>query len=420
MSTSEEIIIIGAGAAGLIAARELSANHQVILLEAKSGTGGRISTMYLNSIKTAETGAEFVHGELPITLSILQEAGLPYEAIAGKMFHVDKGTWTEQHEMISGWDDLLEQMGKVTADMTMQAFLDQYYPATQHRQLRQNVQGFVQGFDLADVSKVSVKYLYNEWTNESDKNFRIPQGYTAMTNFLTAECERQQCLIVTGATVTAVSWSAGKVSVQTANGNTYTANKLIVTIPLGVLQKETISFTPAIPDYIRAANDIGWGTVIKTVLHFRTPFWERHARQVGFIFGNTPFPTWWTQSPHKANVLTGWLGGPPAAPHIGQTDEALIELALTSLATLCDETVAHLKELLVSGHISNWANDPHIAGAYSYGTPASAAAQALLNTPVEQTIYFAGEALYNGASPGTVEAALSTGRAVARRINARQ
>ncbi|SHN22607.1 NAD(P)/FAD-dependent oxidoreductase [Chitinophaga sp. CF418] len=418
--SSEEIIIIGAGAAGLIAARELSGLYKITILEARNTTGGRINTIYRDGIKEAETGAEFVHGELPITLGLLQEAGLRYQQVSGQMFRVNNRQWVAQHEMIPNWDELLEQMEKSPADMTMQDFLDQHYPYEQHPDLRKNIQGFVQGFDLADIAKVSVKYLYNEWTNEDEKNFRIDKGYTAMTDFLAGECRKQQCNIITNTTVTAVEWSAGKVQVQTAGGASFSADKLIVTIPLGALQKNTISFSPAIPDYIKAANDIGWGTIIKTILHFKTPFWEKHTKQMAFLLGETPIPTWWTQSPSRVNILTGWLGGPPSVAYITLSNEQLLELSISSLATLCNETVETLKEQLVSSHIANWSADPHFAGGYSYGTPASVTAQALLNAGIENTLYFAGEALYDGTSPGTVEAALSTGIAVAAKIRGRQ
>jgi monoamine oxidase len=416
MRTSDDIIIIGAGASGLIAARELSAQYRVTVLEARDIIGGRIHTVYRNGVKEAETGAEFVHGELPITSGLLKEAGLSYYTIYGKMFHVKDGKWDAQYEMIADWDALLEKMGSIATDMTMQAFMDQYYPAETFSSLRENVRAFVQGYDLADMTKVSVKALHKEWTNESDDNFRIDNGYTALINFLAAGLTRQGGRIVTAAVVSNIQWSAGKVTVTTTAGNTYTAGKVIVTIPLGVLQKGAITFSPAIPDYIAAAGRIGWGTVIKTVVQFEKPFWEKHVQQAGFIFGEAPIPTWWTQLPDKTYTLTGWLGGPPAIPHLHKTTAELLELALQSLAILCGETISSLKNLLVSSHISNWATDPHITGAYSYSTPDTSAAQVLLNTPLDATIYFAGEALYNGASPGTVEAALSTGKAVAARI----
>ncbi|PSL28855.1 flavin monoamine oxidase family protein [Chitinophaga ginsengisoli] len=415
--SSEEIIIIGAGAAGLMAARELSGQYKTTILEAEETIGGRIMTISWKGTKEAEAGAEFVHGELPLTLGLLQEAGLKYHLISGQMFRVtDNGEWSTQHEMIPNWDEILELMEKSPADMTMQDFLNQHYPSEQHADLRKNIQGFVQGFDLADITKVSVGYLYNEWTNESEKNFRIEKGYGAMTSFLAEECRKQQCNIVTNAPVTAVEWSAGKVQVQTADGTTWSADKLLVTIPLGILQKNTISFSPAIPSYIKAANDIGWGSVIKVILHFKTPFWEKHAQQMAFLLGKTPIPTWWTQYPDQANVLTGWLGGPPSAAYTTKTDKELLALAFQSLATLCNETEEMVWEQFTNGHVFNWDTIPHVAGGYSYGTPASVAAQLVLNTPIDNTIYFAGEALYNGASPGTVEAALVTGKTVAARI----
>lgn len=416
MRTSEEIIIIGAGAAGLIAARELSAHHSVTVLEARGTIGGRIQTVYRDGVKSAETGAEFVHGELPITLGLLKEAGLSYYHIYGKMFQVRDGKWDARYEMIEDWDRLLEKMNSIPTDTTMQAFLDEQYPVEQYASLHESVKSFVQGYDLADMTKVSVKALYSEWTNESENNFRIDQGYTAMVRYLEDVSLRQQARFITNAVVRNIEWSAGTVTVTTEAGTTYTGNKVIITVPLGILQQGTIQFSPALPDQITAAHNIGWGTVIKTVLAFKAPFWEKQAPQVGFVLGKAPIPTWWTQLPDKANVLTGWLGGPPAIPHLHKTDEALLEMALTSLAILCNESIDTLKELLTDSHISNWANDPHVTGAYSYSTPATAAAQEILNTPVEDTVYFAGEALYKGASPGTVEAALSTGKHVAERI----
>lgn len=415
--TAGEIIIVGAGAAGLIAARELSATYEVIILEAGTTTGGRMNTIYRKGTKTAEKGAEFVHGELPITLGLLNEAGLNYHPVKGQVFRINNGKWLPQYEIISNWDELLGQMGSLKTDMTMLEFLDKYYPCELYPELRENIQGFVQGFDLADIGKVGVKFLWNEWANESEKNFRIERGYTAMADYLTEACLQKGCTIKTNATVTAVEWRAGRVTVTTSAGHSWSADKLIVTIPLGLLQNNAISFQPDIPAYINAARDIGWGTVIKTILQFKTPFWEKHTQQpIAFILGDTSIPTWWTQSPEKANILTGWLGGPPAIPYLNKTDDELLELSLTSLAALCNESADTLKALLEDSYIANWAAIPQIAGAYSYGTPASAAALAVLHTPVENTIYFAGEALYNGSNPGTVEAALYTGKMVADQI----
>ena len=89
----ETIIVIGAGAAGLMAAYELSKNNKkVIVLEAAERLGGRIYTYTNNAFsEPVELGAEFIHGNLPLTLNLLKQAGIKYHAVKGKMFHVEKG-----------------------------------------------------------------------------------------------------------------------------------------------------------------------------------------------------------------------------------------------------------------------------------------------------------------------------------------
>jgi monoamine oxidase len=160
---------------------------------------------------------------------------------------------------------------------------------------------------------------------------------------------------------------------------------------------------------MNAARHIGYGSVIKILLEFAAPFWEEDT---GFIFSKEKVPVWWTQFPNKTPVLTGWLGGPPADHFKQVSKEEILKIALDSLSGLIQ------KELppLVSSHIYNWADNPQTLGAYSYDTPMSDNARKVLNTPVADTIYFAGEALYEGKHPGTVEAALISGKNVAQMI----
>jgi monoamine oxidase len=394
-----DIIIIGAGAAGLMAARQLSGAHHVTILEAKTVTGGRIHTIRPH----IEAGAEFVHGKLPVTLRLLQEAGLTYTAVDGEMYTVEDGQWTQEKTFIEGWEELLEKMGNIDKDMTLTAFLETHYAEEKYQSLRDEITRYVQGFDLADPTSVSVEFLYNEWISEDHVNFRVDKGYCALINHLAKDLR-----IITGSPVQTVSWEKGLVKV-TADDKTYTAQKLIITTSVGVLQHQTISFAPAIDAYINAANNIGWGNVIKIVLEFKEPCWKSDT---GFIFSGEKIPTWWTQAPNNAAVLTGWLGGPPAAAFRQASKEEVLQLALHTLKEIFR---SDLPELL-SSHIYNWAEDPETLGAYSYDTPTTAVARKLLNTPLEDTIYFAGEALYEGKHPGTVEAALISGRDVAQKI----
>ena len=402
----EKVLIIGGGAAGLLAAKELCKDYAVTLLEARSAMGGRMLA----------GGAEFVHGRLPLTLELLASAGLSYTAVTGRFFEADAGNWHIAEGMIEGWDGLLAQMGALTTDTTMSAFLAAYYPGPVHSAFREEVKSYVQGFDLADPDTVSVQALYREWSHEDDSNFRIDGGYAVLIDFLVKSCSDNGCRLLTNQVVTEIAWSAGAVKVFTSSGGQFEASRLIITVPISCLQAGGIRFSPALPQYEAAARQIGWGSVIKVVLTFKEAFWQRQQEAIGFIFSEETIPTWWTQAPDQRPVLTGWLGGPPAKPYSEWTEDALLQTALACLSHIFAMDVAALTALLESGSVFNWENDPFARGAYSYDLPGSPAARQLLNTPVANTIYFAGEALYDGSSPGTVEAAFTSGKMTAAQL----
>ena len=158
---------------------------------------------------------------------------------------------------------------------------------------------------------------------------------------------------------------------------------------------------------------MGIGKVIKVIVRFKEMFWKKDA---GFFFSEEAFPTWWTQLPDKTPLLTGWAGGPKAAQLEHHNDAALLEIALQSLSHIFDIPVSELKNNLAASFVANWqAAETGLYG-YSYSTLESAAARRLLREPVNHAIWFCGEALYEGEDPGTVEAALVSGKDVAGRM----
>jgi monoamine oxidase len=200
----------------------------------------------------------------------------------------------------------------------------------------------------------------------------------------------------------------------------YDAEKAIITVPLPILTaaaaSASINFTPPLDDYIKAAEEIGMGEVIKIVLQFKQRFWKEDT---GFVLTDETFPTWWTQLPDETQILTGWAGGTKAEQFHGHSDDEILEKALFSLAAIFNKTISELKENLQQSWIFNWQKDVHSMGAYSYSMPNSDISRKILNLPVADTIYFAGEALYDGESPGTVEAALASGKKVAENIKSK-
>jgi monoamine oxidase len=410
-----KVIVIGAGACGLMAAAEISAKCNITIIEARDHIGGRIRTAETRG-GIVEAGAEFVHGDTPITNRLINEGGLELVKLDGKMMRKEAKAWTEEENMIEGWDELVEKMKGQRKDMTMDEFMMKHFGDQKYTQLRRHIKAFAQGFDVADVSEVSVQSLYREWSNESDQ-FRIKTGYGSLIKLLEQKCRANECEIFTKETVRQIDWEKNDVTVYTAAGNKYYANKVLVTVPVSVLRgveaSTTINITPPVDEYINAARQIGYGTVIKLVFEFSEKLWRDRT---GFIFSNEMIPTWWTQYPVSNNILTGWVGGPPATRLSQHSDNELLEIAIHSLASIFERDTGDMRSLVTQSHVFNWNAYEEALGAYSYSKPESAEARELLNTPLEDSLFFAGEGLYDGKYSGTVEAALTSGADVARKI----
>jgi monoamine oxidase len=413
----QTIIIIGAGAAGLMAAKRLAKRHKVIVLEANDRIGGRIHTVSVPGFtKPLEAGAEFIHGKLPLTLKLLKKAGITYNEIRGNFYRADETGFHEQHEMIEGWDKLLKQMKKEKHDMTLYDFLQKHYAGSAYSEFRKHIQNFAEGFDVADITKASMKALYNEWSHEDQETYRIPGGYGQLISYLADECKKNNAEIITNSPITQIDWEKNKVAVYTKDGKQYTGKKCIVTVPLGFLQKANtvfINFNPSLDEYINAAGEIGYSTVIRVFFEFNEPFWNSYAKNISFIISDKKIPTWWAQLPDTTPLLSGWKGGPAAADLSNKTDEEILQIALSSLSDIFKIPVPELQQKVIASKVFNWLAAEYTKGAYSYSLPSSKKARKLLNKPVDNTIFFAGEALYTDESGGTVEAALINGKEVA-------
>lgn len=423
-----DVIIIGAGASGLMAAYTLTkAGKTVTVLEARNRMGGRIHTIDNERLGHLELGAEFVHGDLPVTLGLLKEAGIGSSEVGFEMWQYHDGMFTQSDEFVAGFEGFLEKLNGLKEDMPMHDFLEKYFAGDKYAKMRAQIENYVSGYDTANVRDASAFALRNEYNHEDeDAQHRVNGGYITMIDYLADVCKDAGNDIVLNTVVKEVTWEKGNVNVVATNGAVYEAAKVIIALPLGVLQapevaEGAITFTPKINDRISAINNMGFGSVIKILLEFDEIFWEGDAvtkragtslSTMGFLFTEEEIPTYWTQSPARSPLLTGWLGGPPAHEMKEVTDEEILQQALTSLSKIFGIVPDVLKQKLISWHVANWTAEPFTLGSYAYDKVKSPEARKILLQAVDDTIYFTGEYLYDGPAMGTVEAALTTGKSV--------
>jgi monoamine oxidase len=219
--------------------------------------------------------------------------------------------------------------------------------------------------------------------------------------------------------VTAAEVTADGVQIRTVE-ESFDAKHAIIAMPLGILQHAD-SFQlqgRGIAHYATALQSLGFGDVIKFLLKFKRPFWEESYPDLGFLLSSAPIPTWWTQLPVRSNMITGWLGGRSAKTHSQLTDAQLRDLAITSIAQIFSRDKETIESLLETSQVVNWSTDPFTLGSYAYATVGYKDALQILCEPVNGRLFFAGEYMYSGAAMGTVEAALWSGREVAKKLNA--
>ncbi|HZY63317.1 MAG TPA: NAD(P)/FAD-dependent oxidoreductase [Edaphobacter sp.] len=419
-----DILIIGAGMAGLTAARTLAeAGCQVALLEASSRVGGRIHTIREGN-EIIELGAEFIHGKPPELWQLIEDANLETYELDGSMLTFEDGR-LQSHNEEEEATPILEKVESLSdPDLTFAEYLAQHpIPEDQRRAAI----GYVEGFNAADHRVISTRALglqqAAEEAIEGDRLFRIRDGYDRLPQFLAQRFTEAGATLHLNTIVERIDWSRNHVRVAVRRDSqsvTFEAAKAVITLPLGLLQQNSVTFNPA-PDQLYQAQRLRMGNVRRFTLIFRTPFWKHlqladlHNLSFLFSFASMP-PVWWTPHPALGNTLTGWVGGPRSDALASLTSDQLAEVACKTLTQIFSLSPADIRAQLLSCHTHDWQHDPFTLGAYSYVAAGSLDACSQMAFPSNDTLYFAGEHTDTTAQWGTVHAAIRSGQRVARQI----
>jgi len=329
------ILIIGAGAAGLAAARDLSrGGWSVTVLEARDRIGGRIFTLAeTDSPAPIELGAEFIHGRSPALWEIAKAAHLKIHEVSEHHWYFDNGKLSKSRDFWRNVQGLMNQMKSSDADQSFRQFLDSVPDTADSQRAKEMATRHVEGFHAANIDRIGIHGLVkaNEAADsiEGSRSFRFQNGYGSLVQALRAEAESYGAIFQLNTTVRAIHWQGIQVEVKTSGAGVYEASAVLITLPLGILQARQedggIHFVPELPAAKQwAIEQLAVGNVIRINLMFRERFWEgvklwdEHGEELSFHdggffhFPDAPIPTWWTQLPIRAPLLVGWAGGPKA------------------------------------------------------------------------------------------------------------
>jgi monoamine oxidase len=407
-------IVIGGGIAGLAAADELSSHGcEVLLLEARERLGGRIWTIRGKTEIPIELGAEFIHGEPAVVCSRLAEARLATHVVPSRH-------WRFQHGKLEELSGLEDELGgiidQIDPDAPDYSFAKVLRRSGAPREAKELARDYVEGFHAARIEEASAKAVaLSEQKSEEthgDTQFRIAKGYAALVDWFEERCRGKGVQILPSAVVRGVEWRPGHVLCGVEINRKFeqfSAPAAIVTLPLGVLQKGVVEFNPPLDRKTEAIRDLRSGVVVKIILEFARRFWPEP--NFGFIHSDDEWlPTWWADE--RGNVLTGWAGGSKGERLSRCDKEFIVERALEALSRIFGDS--QIRGLLLRAHVHNWADDPFSRGAYSYIPVNGIDAIRELARPLENTLFFAGEATNVEYEVGTVHGAMATGLRAAR------
>jgi protoporphyrinogen oxidase len=240
------ILVVGAGAAGLMAARELvRAGKRVTIVEARERCGGRIYPLPAEEFGyPAEGGPEFVHGAAPFTRALMREAQLSLLPRGGTRWSARTGKLSPNEPSVPHMGRFYQALSEVKADLPIAEFLETHFADRRYDEMRRSVTRTVEGYDAADPRRASTIAIRDEWMARDDgPHGRIAKGYGALIEYLVSECRRHGAALHLGAAVTAIDEACGRVAARCCDGVTYEADAAILTVPPPLLSEIALPAT---------------------------------------------------------------------------------------------------------------------------------------------------------------------------------
>jgi monoamine oxidase len=408
-----DVIVIGAGAAGIGAARELKRlGKRVLLIEARERAGGRVFTN-TSLGQPFDAGAAYIHfAESNPWSALAQEAGIDpqggYRLWSGSLAFRN-GVAMSAEEGAQRWQ-AVRKVAEIYEDVEDRADIS----------MAEAWKGEAQ--DVRDAGRIQAQMAAGEdpeWVSvadwnrlESGGNRLVPGGYGTLVARTAVPLEPR-----TGVRVTAIDWSGPAVIVSTDKGD-LRARKVICTVPVGVLKAGAIQFKPGLPtDHIRALDGMRMGALSKVALRFEGERFgfspHQFLAEVGEPGRAMTFETW----PQDSGLVVATFGGDYARGLSKEGETAAVEHVLERFTKIAGSDA---RKAYRGGAFANWVADPFSLGAYAVMKPGRMRARDYLARPIADKLWLAGEAtagIYSMTAGGAYIAGRNAARDVASRLS---
>jgi monoamine oxidase len=394
-----KVLIIGAGAAGLYAGYILkSKGIDFQILEAAPNYGGRIGKITGFANFPVDAGAQWVHGKNSIVSDLI--------AASNTQIALDDSSekyWFSNQLVSSLPRDInaifLDDYN--APDVSFEEFAIQKEFGNEYK----NIVEFIAGDSGADASNISTYWKIKEEENWSsgDDDFKFQETYFDLIEKQIATHVQDKIQLNTA--IKQIDYSGATIQVSDYNNNVYTADKVIITVPITILKSGDIEFVPALPtEKTSAFSKIGMDAGMKVFLKFNTKFFDEN------VFGGNVCASYSDDSIGKLqddNILLAFIMGQQAEylTSLG-SDAAITNALLQELDTMYN---GQASASFVASHVQNWTTHPFIRGAYSYSTVGMGDARKVASESVSKKLYFAGEAMNINGHHQTVHGAIETG-----------